>query len=399
MYYVNALSDATCMGCDHLLEAGEICLSQSPVWLERGDDPAVTNALPFVFHHRCTDCSEDQHCYIEYARRQIPWRAPANDTCSYCDLPILSEQDINLEMVYAFQDAHGQDAIGSEVGGGGVAGVRGAKPPASGRFSDLPPHLRLKFRRAGLGGSRGFRTAAEGEAFYEASVPLTVRNTAGTAEYIAGKQASHIEPVANAPHRATDPTNIKWESPSGNQARGAQNMSRWDRAKINAGNTARSTRLFVKGAGVSAARGAVWAALLEFPVSAAENIGHVRRGRKASKDAAKDVGKDVATAGAVGGAVGVGLYGLGALGAGALLAPVAPAIVVGGLAAGGFFGGRRIWQAWRHDANSEMHSALVPDAVLFHAVDGDCPEDNGNCYVAFARDVATGSAPLPVSMN
>ena len=94
-------------------------------------------------------------------------------------------------------------------------------------WDSLTDSLQSKFASAGLGGDRGVRSVAEAHEFYRDSIPYPVRNLAGDAveRFVAGKDASHIQSVRNAPHLADSDSNFMWENSAINRARGAEDMS------------------------------------------------------------------------------------------------------------------------------------------------------------------------------
>ena len=229
----------------------------------------------------------------------------------------------------------------------GLAGLLNVPLRGQVRFNELSAGLRWKFRLAGLGNGRGIRTPAQAEQFYLRSVPASVRNLGEKAveQFLKGKQASHVESVANAPGKAKTLGNTVWEYSKNNTQRGSRNMTRAQQLGVSIRNGAHAAGLVAKSAAVNAARGVALAAVLEAPVSVAENAIHVMKGKKAKEDAAKDVAKDVGKAGVAGGVVAGGITVVAAMGAGPMMTVAAPIVGTVGLGVFAFSSAWRIRRA------------------------------------------------------
>ena len=269
----------------------------------------------------------------------------------------------------------------------GLAGLLNVPLRGQVRFNELSAGLRWKFRLAGLGNGRGIRTPAQAEQFYLRSVPASVRNLGEKAveQFLKGKQASHVESVANAPGKAKTLGNTVWEYSKNNTQRGSRNMTRAQQLGVSIRNGTHAAGLVAKSAAVNAARGGALAAVLEAPVSVAENAIHVMKGKKAKEDAAKDVAKDVGKAGVAGGVVAGGITVVAAMGAGPMMTVAAPIVGTVGLGVFAFSSAWRIRRAIGGDPDG-LSSSWVH--LRFHAEHRDS-EDGISCYDAFAAAVGS----------
>lgn len=93
-----------------------------------------------------------------------------------------------------------------------------------------------------------------------------------------GKDASHIQPVHNAPQRAADAGNILWESSGVNCARGAADMTGWGKFIAQGNNAFDTAGIVMRECATAAAISALYAALLETPVAAIKNYIRYQKG-------------------------------------------------------------------------------------------------------------------------
>ena len=375
----STLEPLTCAGCEHPIQDGQTRLSDVPENMPEG----VGLEAFRHFHLNCLQCPANATCYQRYASRQTAFAAQTKAECAGCGHSIAKGQNV-------FRDYHfvwNLDADNGDTGevSGGFAGMR---PPANGpvSFNALPGRLKWKFRLAGLGNGRGIRTPAETERFYSNSVPRSVRNmnVNGVEKFLKGKDASHVESVANAPGKAKMPGNILWESHKRNLGRGPTNMNFGDKLRAKAGNSADAAKSVGKNALRNARSATVSAAAMELPVSAIENFIHFKKGRKSQKEAAQRTAVNTAKAGAVAGVMAVAITGVAAFGAAPALGAISPVVVPLGVAMYGWSAFRRIKGAL------EAPDPLARKALYFHA---DCEECGGNhnCYDAFAEEMSAYS--------
>ncbi|MXX14270.1 MAG: hypothetical protein F4Z86_12630 [Gemmatimonadetes bacterium] len=204
---------------------------------------------------------------------------------------------------------------------------------------------------------------AEAQSFYHDSIPYRVRNYGedGVREFLQNKHASHIQSVHNAPHLAKDSRNILWENSRENLARGDENMTYWDQFKARTHNNFDAARIEIKewttnafdASNIvfrdclsSAATTALYAGLLEAPITAIENYIHYQKGRKTGEEAIKDAAVSIAKRAATGFVVGFAVTGAVALlGAGPLLVTIAPILMPVGIALYGYSALKRIRKA------------------------------------------------------
>ncbi len=369
----------TCAGCEHPIQDGQPRLSDVPENMPEG----VGLEAFRHFHLNCLQCPANATCYQRYASRQIAFAAQTKTACARCGHSIAPGQNV-------FRDYHfvwNLDADNGDTGelSGGFAGIR---PPPNGAvsFDALPGRLKWKFRLAGLGNGRGTRTPLEAQRLYVKTVPPHVRNMGlkDVEKFLKGKDASHIESVANAPGKAKMPGNILWESHKRNFGRGAANMNFGDKLRAKAGNSADAAKIVGKNALRNARSATVGAAALELPVSAIENFIHFKKGRTSQKEAAKKTAVNTAKAGAVAGVMAVAITGVTAFGAAPALGALSPVMVPLGVAVYGWSAFRRIKGAL------EDPDPMARKALYFHA---DCEECGGNhnCYDAFAEEMSAYS--------
>ncbi len=372
--WVMTLDEAiSCTRCNHAIFEGEPCFSSVPAQIPEG----VRREKYPHFHVNCPGCASETSCYETYASSRPTFAMRGKPECAYCGHSIPSGHR-------AVRD----DRYFLEYGGGRQRRSRSAfqaiinrRTDSTAGFQNISRNLAGKFRRAGLGGKRGIRNNIEAEQFYNSSIPVPVRNLGEGAvrSFTKGKQASHIESVANAPGKAKISGNTIWESAGKNIRRGSKNMTKPELIGANIKNAAQTAGIVAKGAAVSGARGGAISALIELPVSAAENVILAAKGGKSVTDAARDTAADTAKAGVAGGVVAGGLYTAAALGAGTTIAAVAPVAAVVGTGVFGVSTYLRVRRA--------MKDARVGwESLCFHAECTDCDADH-ICYQLFVAEM------------
>ena len=160
------------------------------------------------------------------------------------------------------------------------------------QFSDLPSDLILKFKRAGM--RNRHRSYTEAQAFFEESIPDNIKllGEKGLRQFLNGKDASHVKSRVNG--GSGSPKNMVWEASQVNRARGSQNMTAREQARVKCSNGTAflGQRGFYKKVGANAARGAVKGAVAAGGVSAVKNIWNVWDGDITSKEAAVNIATD-----------------------------------------------------------------------------------------------------------
>ena len=406
MWQITADQELTCDGCGHQIRPGETCISDLP---ERPPKKVAARAGYRHFHFACPECNplpgerifvgrqaqsltrlsqpalveSPKSCYQVFAAQRAAERAKSEMVCMNCGHWILEGEEV-LQDCFYIRDSGGRRKDEGD-GGQGTAALLTAmvksKPVKPASFANFSYSTVKKFKRGGLGEGRGgYRSLAEAEEFYQTSVPGMVRNLGEepVIQFTGGKEASHIESVANAPGKVRDLRNLLWESGKVNAKRGSRNMTRMEVIGARAVNAADAVKIVGGAAAKNAGKGAAWTVLFEFPVSLAENGICVFRGKKTGKAAAKDTGKDVATAGAAGGAMAAGATVAVAMGAGPVLTAAAPILVPVGVGIFAISSGSRIWQAWQ--------DGLTRVELNFHA---RCPDCETGCYDSFADWVSS----------
>ena len=175
-------------------------------------------------------------------------------------------------------------------------------------------------------------------------IPLGVRlREKSISEFLINHDVSHRISIKNAPTKAGDINNVIFEAASKNRARGSKNMSWREFQRARFDNTVTSIKCGFKTAAGSAAKGALFGALLEVPVTVTENTFHVKNNRKSFGEASKDAAKDIGISAGFAGATAAGFTGLSLLGV--TLGPVViPLTIVGG-AVYTWSATDRIWKA------------------------------------------------------
>ena len=182
---------------------------------------------------------------------------------------------------------------------------------------------------------------------YQESVPLMVRSYGEDAvrQFLHGKDASHIRSVHNAPQLAADSGNILWENSGVNRARGAADMTGWERFAARGSNAFDTAGIVMRECATAAATSALYAGLLETPVAAIENYIRYQKGVVSGEQAVKDAAKSIAQAAGAGAIAGVAVTIAIGLGAGPIIATVAPILMPIGLALYGISALKRILNA------------------------------------------------------
>lgn len=343
MWRVTADESVRCTECGHAIPPGAACLSQMP-------SPMPEGILRRAYDNFCLECEACDAearafgllapCYVRWLNR---WHARKEKTrepveCGYCKEAIPAGSFAPVQKFYAWPDGEASADPVDEPGypGGAAAGTAAGvavKPRPAGWY-DLSRAMRLRFRRGGLGGARGFRSQVQARQLYEGAVPARIRNLGEPAvrDFLRGKSFSHVESVANAPGKAKAPGNIVLESARANQARASLNMTASEMRAAGAANRISA----VKAVSSALFRGGVKAgfisAALEAAVAAPENLLHYKRGRKSGEQAAKDTAKSAVSASAVGVATAAVVHVAAGTGIGLSLGPLgAPIAVAGGV--------------------------------------------------------------------
>ena len=179
-------------------------------------------------------------------------------------------------------------------------------------------------------------------------------------EFLRIHDVSHRISIKNAPAKAGDINNVIFEIASRNRARGSKNMTWTEFQSARLNNTVASIKCGFKTAASTAAKGALFGALLELPITTIENILHVKNNRKSVENARIDAAKDIGISAGLAGATAVGFTGLSLLGV--TLGPVViPLTVVGG-AVYTWSATDRIWKALGDTTKKKLMNS---NSVLF----------------------------------
>ena len=175
-------------------------------------------------------------------------------------------------------------------------------------------------------------------------IPTGVKSAEkSTIKFLKTRHVSHRVSIKNDPTKAGDITNVIFEEASKNLKRGSKNMTwrEFQSARLN--NTITGIKCGFKTTIGTAAKGALFGALLELPITIVENTLHVKNNRKSVRDARIDVAKDIGISAGFAGVTAAGFTGLSLLGV--TLGPAAiPLAIVGG-AAYTSSAADRIWRA------------------------------------------------------
>ena len=192
--------------------------------------------------------------------------------------------------------------------------------------------------------SRAARLELTPEKLWEL-IPAGVKTReADVMAFLGKRHLSHIKSKHRHPEVASDIKNVLFEKWQWNLERGSQNMKPWEVARLRLNNFAEGVVKGARATTVAAARGAIWAALMELPVTAAENIILVRGQGKTSREAWRDAARDIGQSAAAGAAGTVVVMGIAMIGV-----PMGPAVAVPIAVAGGtlytWSAAKRIWEA------------------------------------------------------
>ena len=216
---------------------------------------------------------------------------------------------------------------------------------------------------------RGDQPQLSPEALYDL-IPAGVKTSAeDVLMFLSKRDLSHIKSKHLRPELAGDIKNVLFERWQWNRSRGSQHMRQWEMARLRLDNFAEGVVRAARSTGAAAARGALLGALVELPVTAAENIILFRGGGKTKREAWSDVGRDVGKSAAAGAAGTIVVMGIAMIGV-----PMAPAVVVPIAVAGGtlytWSAARRIWEARARVAlrplQGQAPSPRTPRRVLHH---------------------------------
>ena len=346
----------TCLECRHTIQQGRLCLSELP-------EETPPNVSRQDFKNYCIGCPEcwaqGRHaCYGRNIEARKPVPVPRNLPCARCGVKIEAGRKAPADIYFEWPEAIDESMkrrrapdIGAVSTATGLETLIKGIPPNS--FENLGESLQRKFATAGLGGDRGIRPAVEAQSFYADSIPYAIRNLGPQAvrDYVSGKDASHIQSVQNAPHLARENSNIFWENREINNARGSGDMSRLHQMQGHATNAFDATTIIFRDCLDSASIAALYAALLEAPVTTVENYFHYQKGRKTGEEAIKDAAESIANKMIVAGAVVFTVTAATILipGTGTLLITIAPYLVPIGMTLYAYASLKRITKAMERD--------------------------------------------------
>lgn len=202
-------------------------------------------------------------------------------------------------------------------------------------LKDLPEVAKSLANRAGnIAPDKLFELIPDGVKLTEESIM----------EFIKIRDVSHRISIKNNPAKAGDVNNVVFEISSKNRVRGSRNMSRTEFQNARFNNTITGIKCGLKTTVGTAAKGALFGALLELPITTVENILHVKNNRKSVGDARIDAAKDIGISAGLAGVTAAGFTGLSLLGV--TLGPVVviPSAIIGG-AVYTWSATDRIWKA------------------------------------------------------
>ena len=203
-----------------------------------------------------------------------------------------------------------------------------------------------------------------------AGVKLTEKNIM---KFIKGHDVSHRISIKNNPAKAGDANNFVFELSSKNRARGSRNMSRAEVQSARFNNTITGIKCGLKTTVSTAAKGALFGALLELPITCIENAFHIRNNRKSVKEACIDATKDIGITAGVAGTTAAAFTGLSLLGV--TLGPAAiPLVIVGG-AVYTWSATDRIWKALDDTTKKRLMNSAPVLYLTSAAHDEDKPEN------------------------
>ena len=360
MWPMIAEPNIRCTECKHTIQPGRLCLSELP----EETPPGISRTRFSNYCIGCPECwAQGKHaCYIRNLESQNrAAKTPRTLPCARCGRRIGAQENAPIELFYEWPEETELNEH-TNLRTSKTASITTASAATSietlirgipdGSFSNVSDQLQRKFISAGLGGDRGFRSAADAQALYQNSVPYSVRNLGETAvrEFLNGKDASHIQSVHNSPSLAQDPNNIIWELHKINNARGAANMTGLDQFRANATNAFNASTIIFRDCLTIAATSALCASLLETPVTTVENYIHYRKGRKTDEQAIADAARDIRNRALAAATLGFAISGaVSLLGAGPLLITLAPIIMPVGLTLYSYSSLKRITNAMKED--------------------------------------------------
>ena len=179
-----------------------------------------------------------------------------------------------------------------------------------------------------------------------------------TLEYLNKHDLSHVLSVKHHPELAAQPDNLVFELLKWNRARGSNDMKLLDKFRLRVHNAAAS----IAGAGrivlTTVAKGGVIGALVELPVTTAEETLHVFNKRKTVKQATKDAAQTVGVATVAGGAAASALTVAGTFGFTVGAPVLVPLALVGG-SAYVWVSSDRVWNALDDETRAALKTRLV----------------------------------------
>ena len=320
-----------CEECRHNILPGRLCLSELPEEMP----PGVSRS---DFRNYCIGCPECWRrglhaCYVRYLEDgNSKGRTHRSLPCARCGMRIRSGDRAGTEAYYDWPEVleNGEGITGKRKTGTSKAGTTAAAASINtlvrgvplGSFADLSDSLQQKFATAGLGGNRGAWAAPD--AVYRDTIPYPIRNLGEDAirSFTEGKDLSHRISVSSSPESARDPGNIAgWENSGLNRSRGAEIMTAMEEFRLHGTNAFHATGIVFRECLGAAATTALFAALLESPISVIENAIHYQKGRKTGEEAIKEAATTIKNRAATGAVVGF------AVKAAMALTPAAPLVV------------------------------------------------------------------------
>ena len=148
-------------------------------------------------------------------------------------------------------------------------------------------------------------------------------------KFINARDVSHRISRKNNPAKEGNINNVVFEMSSKNRVRGSRNMSRAEVQSARFNNTITGIKCGLKTTVSTAAKGALFGALLELPITCIENAFHIRNNRKSVKEACIDATKDIGITAGVAGTTAAAFTGLSLLGV-TFGAAAIPLVIVGG---------------------------------------------------------------------
>ena len=353
-----------CAECRHTIQAGRLCLSELP-------EETPAGVIRSDFNNYCIGCPEcwaqGKHaCYLRHldSNRKTA-NTPRNLPCARCGRHIEAGERAAIELYYEWLEVveDGKSPIGTWSTVSGVTAAAGVDTWVRGvpseDFAKLSNTLQDKLRKAGLHHRDvPFRTQTDAESFYKHMIPDRVRNLGEDAvwQYIEDKDPSHILSYKSNPELVKENGNFAgYEALQINRSRRDANMTPEELRELQATNGYHANGIVFRECLTGAATTALWAALLETPVTVIENYFHYQRGRKTGDEAIKDVAVAIRNRAVIGFGVGFAVTGaVSLLGAGPLLVTVAPILMPVGLVLYGCTSLKRIMNARSYDLPPQL---------------------------------------------